>query len=129
MPFRVIPALLLAVTATGALAQSPIVVPPQGLSADYGACLKRARGNTVQLGLCEQGEMASQDARLNKAYQQVMRQMANDPSRQAALRTRQRAWLKERDYTCKVDRQTVNSSCIVSKTAARADELERMIRF
>lgn len=112
-----------------ALAQPTIVQPPQGLSAAYGACIARARSNTVQLGMCEQTEMAAQDARLNKAYQQVMRQLAKAPSRQIALRNEQRSWLKERDYSCKVDRQTLNSSCLVSKTASRANELERMIRF
>jgi len=58
-----------------------------------------------------------------------MHQLAKDPSRQIALRSEQRSWLKERDYTCKVDRETLNGSCIVGKTAARANALEKMIRF
>ncbi len=73
--------------------------------------------------------MAAQDARLNKAYQQVMGQLATDPSKKDALRSEQRSWLKKRDYDCKLDHQTINSSCIVGKTAARANELEKMIRF
>jgi len=110
-------------------AQPTTVQPPEGMSSAYKACLARARKNTVQLGMCEQTEMAAQDARLNKAYQQVMGQLAQDPPKQAALRNAQRSWLKERDYSCKVDHQTLNDSCLVGKTAARADELERMIRF
>ena len=110
-------------------AQPTTVQSPRGLSPAYGACLTRARSNTVQLAMCEQTEMAAQDARLNKAYQQVMSQLAKDPSRQTALRNEQRSWLKERDYGCKVDDQTVDSSCVVGKTASRANELERMIRF
>ena len=112
-----------------AQAQPTPVQAPEGLSPAYRGCLERAHRNTVQLGLCEQTEMAAQDARLNKAYQQVMHQLARDPARQMALRDRQRSWLKERDYTCKVDHETLNDSCLVGKTAARANELERMIRF
>jgi uncharacterized protein YecT (DUF1311 family) len=117
------------VSARPAFAEPTAVQSPVGLSPAYGACLARARSNTVQLGMCEQTEMAAQDARLNKAYQQVMGQLAKDPPRQTALRAEQRSWLKQRDYGCKVDQQTVNSSCVVGKTAARADELEKMIRF
>lgn len=73
--------------------------------------------------------MASQDARLNKAYQQVMRQLASRNAERLALRTEQRSWLKARDYECKVDQETINNSCLVGKTAVRADELESMIRF
>jgi uncharacterized protein YecT (DUF1311 family) len=75
-----------------AYAQPTTVQPPQGLSPAYRACLDRAHRNTVQLGMCEQTEMAAQDARLNKAYQQVMRQLAKDPTKQIALRSQQRSW-------------------------------------
>jgi len=118
-----------AIAAQPAFSQPTTVQSPEGLSPAYRACLARARSNTVQLGMCEQTEMAAQDARLNKAYQQVMGQLAKDPQKQMALRSEQRSWLKARDYGCKVDSQTVNSSCVVEKTASRADELEKMIRF
>ncbi|MDR3508476.1 MAG: lysozyme inhibitor LprI family protein [Caulobacteraceae bacterium] len=118
-----------AILAQPALAEPTAVQSPQGLSADYGRCLERAGRNTVQLAMCEQTEMAAQDARLNKAYKQVMGQLAKDPPKQSALRNEQRSWLKKRDYDCKLDQQTINSSCIVEKTAARANELEKMIRF
>ncbi|MBB3910518.1 lysozyme inhibitor LprI family protein [Sphingomonas desiccabilis] len=104
-------------------------VAPAGLSDRYTACHARAGDNTVQQGICAQSEMGSQDARLNKAYQEVMRQLAKTPEKRLALRAEQRAWLKARDYECKVDQETINSSCLVMKTASRADELERMIRF
>lgn len=118
-----------AIAAQPAFSQPTTVQSPEGLSPAYGACLARARSNTVQLGMCEQTEMAAQDARLNKAYQQVMGQLAKNPQKQMALRGEQRSWLRERDYGCKVDHQTVNSSCVVGKTASRANELEKMIRF
>lgn len=116
-------ALLLASGATGALAQET------SLSPRYSACLARAHGNTVQEGICAQSEMASQDARLNKAYQQVMRQLASQPAKKVRLRDQQRSWLKERDYTCKVDGQTVDEVCLVNKTAGRADYLEGLVHF
>ncbi len=118
-----------AILAQPALAQPTTVQSPQGLSPAYGRCLERAHSNTVQLAMCEQTEMAAQDARLNKAYQQVMAQLVGDPPKQLALRSEQRSWLKRRDYDCKLDRQTINSSCIVGKTSTRANELEKMIRF
>ncbi len=102
---------------------------PQGLSDRYVACHGRAAGNTVQDGICAQSEMASQDARLNKAYQQVMHQLASDPGKKTALRDEQRSWLKKRDYDCKVDGNTIDDGCLVMKTATRANELEKMIRF
>jgi uncharacterized protein YecT (DUF1311 family) len=101
----------------------------QGLSARYMACQTRAGGNTVQIGICAQAEMASQDARLNKAYQQVMRQLVSKPDQRIALRNAQRSWLKARDYECKVDQETINNSCLVRRTALRANALERQIRF
>lgn len=112
---------------SGASAQAQVA--PAGVSERYTACQARAGGNTVQQGICAQSEMGSQDARLNKAYQEVMRQLANNPEKRLALRTEQRSWLKARDYECKVDQETINSSCLVIKTASRANELERMIRF
>jgi uncharacterized protein YecT (DUF1311 family) len=124
-PEIAITAALLFVTGSPALAQ----VEPAGISDRYTACQARAAANTVQQGICAQAEMASQDARLNKAYQQVMRQLTNTPQRRTALRAEQRSWLKARDYECKVDQETINSSCLVTKTATRANELESMIRF
>jgi uncharacterized protein YecT (DUF1311 family) len=116
-------ALLSSAVATSALAQT------QGLSDRYAACHARAHGNTVQDGICAQTEMAAQDARLNKAYQQVMHQLASDPTKKLALRDAQRSWLKKRDYDCKVDGNTIDDGCLVEKTAVRANELEKQIHF
>jgi uncharacterized protein YecT (DUF1311 family) len=122
---------IMAAAAVLASASSPALtqVAPAGISSRYTACQARAEGNTVQQGICAQSEIASQDARLNKAYQQVMRQLAKTPDQRLALRTEQRSWLKARDYECKIDQETINSSCLVMKTALRANELESMVRF
>lgn len=117
-------AILSSACATSAFAQAP-----QGLSERYAACHARARGNTVQDGICAQTEMAAQDARLNKAYQQVMHQLDNEPDKKIALRNAQRSWLKKRDYDCKVDGDTIDDDCLVEKTAIRANELEKQIHF
>jgi uncharacterized protein YecT (DUF1311 family) len=99
------------------------------LSAAFQACIGRAGTNTVQRNLCAQREVGAQDDRLNKAYQRVMRQLANDPRAKLALRDRERSWISERDYTCKINGDTTDAGCVVMKTAARADELESQIRF
>jgi uncharacterized protein YecT (DUF1311 family) len=105
---------------------APAVAEP---SAKYQACMDRAHGSTVQLGLCAQTELAAQDARLNKAYQQVMHQLAHSPERQTALRDEERSWIKQRDYQCKIDGDTIDNSCLVGKTTERADALEKQVRF
>ena len=58
------------------------------LSPTFLACYQRAGANTVQRSVCAEREVGAQDDRLNKAYQQVMHQLAGDPRRprQAARR-------------------------------------------
>ena len=95
------------------------------------ACISAARAgsNTVQVNMCAQREVAAQDDRLNKAYQRVMRQLANDPGAKTRLRDEERRWIAERDYSCKINGTTIDSGCVVLKTAARADVLESQVRF
>ena len=92
-------------------------------------CYRRAGDNPVQRSICAQREAGAQDDRLNKAYQQVMRQLAQDPVAKTTLRDEERGWIRERDYTCKVNGNTIDEACVVMKTAARADELEGRIHF
>ena len=108
---------------------APGVGQAAGLSAKYQACAARAGSNVVQQTVCDQSEIGAQDDRLNKAYQQVMRQLAARPAQKAALRERQRAWIKERDYSCKLNGDTTDAGCVLNKTTARADELEGQVRF
>ncbi len=99
------------------------------LSPTFTSCLQRAGGNTVQRSICSEREVGTQDDRLNKAYQQVMHQLANDPAAHTALRDEERRWIQERDYACKINGNTVDGACIVMKTAVRADELESRVHF
>ena len=120
-------ALALAVTAVAATPAAAQTSP--NLSSTFTGCISRAGHNTVQRNICAQREVGSQDDRLNKAYQRVMRQLASDPAKKLALRQQERRWITERDYTCKVNDNTVDNSCVVMKTAARADELESQVKF
>lgn len=99
------------------------------LSPTFKTCYQRAGNNTVQSSICAQREISAQDDRLNKAYQQVMHQLANDPAGHAKLREEERHWISERDYACKLNDNTTDLACVVKKTALRADELESRVRL
>jgi uncharacterized protein YecT (DUF1311 family) len=116
-------ALLSAVPALADDAVSP------NLSDAFRSCYQRAGNNVVQRGVCSQREASAQDDRLNKAYQQVMHQLAKDPAAHDALRDEERRWIRERDYACKINGDTLDMGCVVMKTALRADELERRVHF
>lgn len=120
---------IIALVATAGMATPAVAQTSAHLSAAFDACIGRAGSNTVQRNVCAQRESGAQDDRLNKAYQRVMHQLASDPAAKLALRDQERRWIAERDYTCKVNGDTVDSGCVVLKTAARADELERQVRF
>lgn len=123
-PILALTVLVAAGTAAPAVAQTS-----PNLSGAFSACIGRAGTNTVQRNICAQREVGSQDDRLNKAYQRVMRQLAATPAKKLALRDEERRWIAERDYTCKVNGNTVDNGCVVIKTAARADALESQVRF
>jgi uncharacterized protein YecT (DUF1311 family) len=97
------------------------------LSDDIDACTRRAAGNEVQSGICYQKLFTAEDARLNKAYVELKRQLP--PQKFAAVKDRQRRWLRERDYKCKIDTTTIDMACLITETSSRADELEALLRF
>jgi len=117
-------ALVISTPGAAALAQDSTHLSPQFL-----ACHQRAGDNPVQKSVCAQREAGAQDDRLNKAYRQVMGQLAQNPAAKTKLRDEERSWIKDRDYTCKVNGNTIDESCVVMKTAVRADELESRVRF
>ncbi len=101
-----------------------------GLSKQYSSCMEKAAGVTSDMLDCISAETKRQDARLNKAYKEVMGQLSL--TRKKHLQEAQRAWIKYRDTNCNFyadpdggTMATVNSSdCFLSATAARAKELE-----
>jgi len=124
MTARLLATFALAVAATAAVPAAHAQYSPE-----YNACIARSHGKTVQEGMCAQAELTKQDARLNKAYQQVMSQYPQNDAKRIELRDQERTWLKKRDYDCKVNGDTIDNGCLVEKTAARADELEHRIKF
>jgi len=92
--------------------------------------MEKAAGVTSDMLDCISAETKRQDARLNKAYKEVMGQLSL--TRKKHLQEAQRAWIKYRDTNCNFyadpdggTMATVNSSdCFLSATAARAKELE-----
>ena len=99
------------------------------ISPEYRACQSRAGSSLVQLSLCDTRELAVQDDRLNKAYQQVMHQLSSDPVAKATLREDERRWIRQRDYECRINGGVVDDACTVNRTATRADQLESRVRF
>lgn len=90
-----------------------------------------AQGVTVAMADCASAEIEVQDARLNAAYQQVMRGLEEGPRQK--LRDAQRAWIKFRDTKCAAESQGGGTmdmlnggSCILEATARRATELQAM---
>ena len=101
-----------------------------GLSKQFSNCIDKSGGVTVTMLDCISSETKGQDARLNKAYKEVMGQLP--PVRKKQLQEAQRAWLKYRDANCNFyadpdggTMATVSANdCFMSATAARAKEIE-----
>lgn len=101
-----------------------------GLSKKYSVCMQQSGGITINMIDCSAAENKRQDARLNKAYKEVMAQLS--PVRKKELQTVQRVWIKYRDANCDFyadpDGGTLGivnaNSCFLQETASRANELE-----
>ncbi|WP_076998268.1 lysozyme inhibitor LprI family protein [Variovorax sp. KK3] len=102
------------------------------LSKQYSACMDKAGGVTAGMIDCIGAEVQRQDAKLNAAYKALMSSVV--PARQTQLRDAQRAWIKYRDANCAFyldpDGGTLArveaNDCVLTSTAARAAELERL---
>lgn len=99
----------------------------------YQRCLAAPSGqSTAGMIGCVGAELKVQDARLNRAYQAAQTRMAL-PRQKAALTKAQRAWIAFRDADCAslydADWGTLSrveaNSCVLERTAQRADDLER----
>ncbi len=100
------------------------------LSKQFSVCMDKSGGVTAAMLDCIVSETKGQDARLNKAYKEIMGQLP--PARKKQLQEAQRAWLKYRDANCNFyadpDGGTMAnvsaSDCFMSVTATRAKEIE-----
>lgn len=99
-------------------------------SKKFTSCMDQTGGTTAGMVECIDAEARQQDARLNKAYKEVMAQLS--AGRKKQLQEAQRAWLKFRDANCAFyydpDGGTIArveaNDCVMASTARRARELE-----
>lgn len=103
-----------------------------GLTKQFSVCMDKSNGVTSNMIDCLVAESNRQDARVNKAYKELMDQVS--PQRKKQLEISQGAWITYRDENCQFyyDPEggtiaTVNANdCFMSATAARAKELETL---
>lgn len=101
------------------------------LSKQHSACLAKAAATTDMVE-CITAENKRQDARLNTVYNALMATLST--ARKTQLRDAQRAWLKYRDANCAfyfdpdggTMARVAANDCVLSATADRAVELERL---
>jgi uncharacterized protein YecT (DUF1311 family) len=100
------------------------------LSKQFSACMDKAGGVTASMIDCMSTETKQQDAKLNKAYKDVLSLLS--PNRKRQLQEAQRLWIKYREANCKfyydpdggtMARVSANN-CFMTATADRAKELE-----
>jgi uncharacterized protein YecT (DUF1311 family) len=110
-------------------AQVNTASPEAKLRGSFQPCVDKAAGATWPTQDCIEREFEHQDARLNKAYQALMKALPEQG--QTELRTSQRQWLSSRDADCPWDddtegqgRRIESNYCVMEKTALRAGELE-----
>ncbi len=104
-------------------------------SAEYDRCLAGAASNAAT-HLCIDAERARWDARLNAAYQAILRAAEFDAGGKAELREAQRAWVAFRDKGCDAEGDLfaaggsaaplIAADCALAQTARRAADLERI---
>jgi uncharacterized protein YecT (DUF1311 family) len=90
-----------------------------------------ARGETAAMAACFGADYRRADARLNAAYRATMKRLP--AKRQAALRTSQRGWIRQRDGACPLDRSngagTIerlnHPACLTKQTDRRTTWLAR----
>lgn len=102
------------------------------LSKQFGTCIDKSGGVTMDMIECIGAETQRQDARLNKAYKALTTSLT--PERRRPLQEAQRAWIKFRDANCgfyhdpdggSMARVSAND-CMMTMTASRARELESL---
>ncbi|WP_372372391.1 lysozyme inhibitor LprI family protein [Xanthomonas sp. NCPPB 1638] len=97
----------------------------------YGRCIKESNAIHPAIMACNESEYEYHDARLNKAYRNLMGRLA--VGEKAALKQEERDWIKQRDALCQSNgalgggqaEELEDSSCMLNATAKRADDLEK----
>ncbi|WDM77080.1 lysozyme inhibitor LprI family protein [Xanthomonas sp. NCPPB 1638] len=101
------------------------------LRRSYVQCVKESNAIHPAMMGCNESEYEYQDARLNKAYRNLMDKLA--VGERAALKQEERDWINQRDALCQSNgalgggqaEELEDSSCMLNATAKRADDLEK----
>jgi uncharacterized protein YecT (DUF1311 family) len=101
-----------------------------GLTKQFAICMDKSGGVTTEVIDCISAEVKLQDARLNKAYKELMPTLSD--ARKKELQDVQRLWIKYRDANSSFYADPEGGSMarissndnFLSITAARAKELE-----
>lgn len=84
------------------------------------------------MNICANAEYQSADAKLNKAYGEIVRRLAEDAGAKKLLQKAQRDWIAFRDAECAFSTDgskdgsiyaMLKSQCLAGLTAARAEQL------
>lgn len=108
--------------------QSGDAKDPLGLRSEYLSCSEGSKGVTANILKCDADEYRHQDARLNRAYKQLMSTLSDD--QKALLRNEERKWIAYRNSYCSPNKRSgtgttiESSSCLVAETAKQATALE-----
>jgi uncharacterized protein YecT (DUF1311 family) len=102
------------------------------LSKQFSSCMDKAGGVTASMIDCMSTETKQQDAKLNKAYKDVLSLLS--PNRKRQLQEAQRLWIKYREANCKfyydpeggTMARVIANNCFMTATADRAKELENI---
>ena len=107
----------------------------ENLSQTYSNCMEKSNGVSVNMLNCDSAETAIQDAKLNKAYKELMKELS--PERKKELRSVQRLWIKYIDANCNYYADpdggslasVMASQCFMDSTTDRASELEYFLKL
>lgn len=92
------------------------------LSKEYDTCSHSGADMTA----CSRQESQRQDDRLNRDYKALLAKLS--PAHRNVIRQAQRQWLTRRDRLCARSAGAAEALCIAGSTAARADDLEKLMR-
>lgn len=95
-------------------------------------------GNNAEQEKCLVEDLVISDKAINQTYQEIMPKLSSEEK--TKLRNEQRAWLKERDHTCKINskepdrkkwmeyilKDSKRAVCVVRYTYRRVNELDAM---
>lgn len=103
-------------------------VDANGIRATYDVCINAAATAFTATQKCIENEYDYQDARLNRVYKKLMKQLSS-PER-SKLRIEERKWITYRDQQCSTNDddsqgyRLASNDCSLEQTAKRATMLE-----